>query len=129
MSDSQKDPPKKESFAFLEKVFSSHNKIVSVHHDQSDRQVYTITRTYGDRITVYFTNLYTIGLADYMDIRARHPEVGIIIMASNWNGYTDQAKQHGIADRVGIFRIAEATGAINKQEFWKYVKQDRHRSR
>jgi len=122
MGDNQAEKPRKESIAFFEKAIPRHDKVVQL--KKLEEQVYEITRLTGGKVVVYLTNLYTVGLADYYDIRERHPEVNCIVTISNWNSYTRQAKEQANSDHFGLFVFEEFMGALNVEQQWKYVKKD-----
>ena len=53
--------------------------------DQLSYQIFTVRRRQGTDIVVYLSDLYTIGMADYLKIRDNHPEVNCIVTASGYN--------------------------------------------
>ncbi len=124
MGETQSPIPDSSSIEFFKEISSKHGKISSVKASKDCDQIFYINRRHGDTISVYLTNLYTIGIADYLDIRNNYPEVNCIVTVSAWNGYTSGAKNIALKDRVGLFVMPEYMGAMNVQRFWAYVKKD-----
>jgi len=116
------DMPRKESITFFEKVMSGHNMVKSCVRESS--QIYTIHKTNGDKIKIYITDIYTIGMADYLDIVGNYSDLDAIITLSNWNSYTKQVKEEAIKNNFGIFVLEEFMGALNYDDACKYIKKD-----
>jgi len=117
------DMPRKESITFFEKVMSGHNMVKSFARESS--QIYIIHKINGDKIKVYITDIYTVGMADYLDIVSNYPDLDAIITLSNWNSYTKQVKEETIKNNFGIFVLEEFMGALNYDDACKYIKKDR----
>jgi hypothetical protein len=78
-------------------------------------QVYVLERVGLPPVRVWICDVYTLGIADYMAIRAEDPDVDAILTISMWNSYTDRAKQQGLAEGVGVFNTQELMGALHKE--------------
>ena len=63
-------------------------------------------------------------MADLVDAMGKIPDLNCIVTISNWNGYTQAAKEHGIQNQVGVFLFSELMGALNRYDHWAYVKHD-----
>ena len=122
MTGEQTDRPRSESIEFFKKAVSGHSHVddVIVVNDQR----YKVLRKSGRPIELYLTDLYTVGITDYLDIRSRNPEVNCIVTISAWNGYTRQAKEQAAGERVGLFLMKEFMPALRLARFWNYVKKD-----
>lgn len=116
------DVPREDSIKFFEKVISTHNKVNNFERESS--QIYTIHRVNGDKIKVYITDLYTVGMADYFDIVDAHPDLDAIVTISKWNGYTKQAKEEATNNNFGLYVLNEFMGALHYDDACKYVKKD-----
>lgn len=120
----QNSVPDPSSIDFFKNITSRHEKILRIEADMNCAQIFHAYRWNGDVISVYLTNLYTVGVADYLDIRNHHPEINCIVTVSAWNGYTSAAKNIALGEKVGLFVIAEYLGAMNVQEYWAYIKKN-----
>lgn len=120
----QDDRPSNTQIDFFEQAIAAHDKVSDL--SALGPQVFRITRV-GDMsdVTIYLTNLYTVGYADVVGILSERPEVDCIVTASTWNGYTDGAKLYAKQRRVGLFEFKELMGALNWRRFWTYEKRSR----
>jgi hypothetical protein len=114
--------PTSKSIQFFRKAIGKHSAVASV----TDRgeNVFVIDRNVHPPVVVFLTDVYTVGLADLLDAMDKIPDLNCIVTASNWNGYTRAAKEHGLQLQVGIFLIGEFLGALNRNDHWEYVKHN-----
>lgn len=120
----QSDMPSDTEIDYFKKILDSHDR-VNNYQELSDQQ-YTVNRTESKQaVFVYLTGLYTIGIADCMDILQKNPQVNCIVSSAAWNGYTSDAKEYTKSNEVGLFTLTEFMGAMNYDEFWNYVKKNR----
>jgi len=119
MPDGQADRPSFEQTGFFEHAVSAHDKVRSI--DLIEDQVYQVERRKElPQLIVYLTNLYSVGYADVLDIKAKRRDVDCIVTISNWNAYTDDAKAHASDQHIGLFTFREFMGALNWTQIWKY---------
>lgn len=114
--------PRPESIHFFEKAISNHSSVIFL--NKTNYYYYCIHRENKSFVNALVLNLYTIGLADYIEFIDLYPNTDAIITISNWNGYTIQAKEEARKNGVGIFVMSEFLGALNWDEPYKYVKYD-----
>lgn len=115
----KKDKPDQEGVDFFKRVLNSHNQVTG--YAQNSYQIFVVQRIRGSEIFIYLTDLYTIGLADYLNIRNSHPEVNCLVTASGYNSYTTEAKEQALSDSAGLFTVKEFMGALHHAKFWTYV--------
>ncbi len=115
--------PSWKSVQFFRDAITEHDAVVSL-IDRGDN-VFVINRKNDSPVVVYLTDVYTVGIADLIDAKARIPDLNCIVTISNWNGYTREAKERGIQDQIGVFLFAELMGALNRDDYWAYVKYDK----
>lgn len=103
-------------------AIAEHDEVASV----TDRgeNVYVLNRKKHPPVVVFLTDVYTVGMADLVDAKARISDLNCIVTISNWNGYTREAKEYGVQNQVGIFLFSELMGALNRSDYWAYVKHD-----
>ena len=122
MSEEQSPYPNERSIKFFEEAISSHSQVTYI--KQISEQYYEITRKSKSKVRIFLTDLYTVGYADYLDIKRKFPDINCIITISNWNGYTEQAKAKAKEQRIGIFVFNEFMGALYWSKVWEYAKKD-----
>jgi hypothetical protein len=96
---------------FFEAKLDEHTKVKS--HESPARQVYVIERHGKAPVKLYLTNSYVVGLAEYFEVLARHPDLDAIVTISPYNSVATAAKNQGLADGVGVFQFKEFYGALN----------------
>jgi hypothetical protein len=118
MAEGQENAPTYTQRQFFCQTVGSHDKVEAV--DEIDCQTYRVNRADGlSTVTVYITNLYTVGYADIMEIISTTLNLNCIVTMSNWNGYTREAKAYAAENRIGLFKFAEFMGALNFKYIWK----------
>lgn len=93
-------------------TIGGHDKVVSV--EQESQNVFVVTRA-GELsdVRVWVCDVYTLGIADYLEITRRDSEVDAIVTMSGYNSWTRDAKNQGYDDEVGVFKFGEFMGALN----------------
>lgn len=122
MGENQSPIPRKENILFFEKAIRSHSKVKSV--TKINDFYYSIDRINLKSVKILITNHYTVGLADYLQIRDKFDDLDGIVTISNWNGYTSQVKSVAKENGVGIFIFDEFMGALNINDIYNYTKRD-----
>lgn len=113
-----REVPDEEMVAFFISRMNGHKRVASIHHTST--QLFEFITDRGVKILVFLSDLYTIGLADYFDIRGREADVSCIVTASGYNSYTKEAKERARQDHVGLFKIGELMGALHLADYWNY---------
>jgi mannose-6-phosphate isomerase-like protein (cupin superfamily) len=85
MPNSSKAPSWK-SVRFFREAIAAHDEVTSV-TDRGDN-VYVLNRKKHPPVVVFLTDIYTVGMADLVDAKAKIPDLNCIVTISNWNGYT-----------------------------------------
>jgi hypothetical protein len=80
-----------------------HNKVRGVQKLSPSR--WDLTLTNGAVVRVFITDVYTFSASDYARLRAKHPDVGIIVSASKWNHFSSQAVEEAAEDRVATVQL------------------------
>ena len=115
--------PREDSIKFFEDVLKSHRKVA--YFTKRGYYVFDIERREGlGPVVALLTDLYTVGLADVVLAETEVEGLNCIVTVSNWNGYTQEAKEYGIEHRTGLFQLSEFMGALWQRDFWNYVKRD-----
>jgi len=108
---------------FVENALKTHDCVESVTRERDI--IFHIERT-QDRSAVIavLVNIYTVSLADVLEISSQFPDVHCIVTCSKWNSYTNEAEDYARNNRIGTFNISEFLGALNWSVPYKYVKKD-----
>ncbi|MDR7074209.1 hypothetical protein [Fictibacillus barbaricus] len=115
--------PRQDSINFMEDRLSSHSKVSNL--ERLSDYYYLIKRSSNLRdIRLLITDEYTVGIADLIEHKKNYPEMNAILTVSSWNGYTKSVKNEAKKECIGIFVPGELLGALNIDEFWKYIKTD-----
>lgn len=91
--------------------------------------IFKVEKTNGNSIIVFLTNIYTVSIADIMEILSNASTINAIVTVSAWNGYTSEAKEYSELQKVGLFTFKEFMGAINYDgtRFIKYRVKEKDR--
>lgn len=82
--------------------------------------VYELTTATGKTLRLFVCDCYAFGVAEYMETVDRVGEVDAVVIQSLWRGYTSEAKRHCRDRKVGLFKVNELMGALNRDDFWNY---------
>src|SRR5215211_7317738 len=112
----------RDTIEFFLEAIRGHARVQSV--SQESRNVFVIERRDMPTVRAWVCDEYTLGIADYMNVRREDPEVDCIVTMSGYNRYTREAKDQGLEDDVGVFKFGELLGALNREghEFVLYKK-------
>ncbi|OIU71021.1 hypothetical protein [Rossellomorea aquimaris] len=115
--------PRQNSINFIEDRLLSHSKVESIEKIQD--YYYLIKRNSGLRdIRLVLSDDYTVGIADLIQIKETYPDMNAILTVSSWNGYTKSVKIEAKKENIGVFVPRELLGALNLDQYWKYIKMD-----
>lgn len=104
--------PSRESQRFLLEVVGDHTKVESIEQHSPNR--YTLHRRNAEDKEVFLTDVYILGEADYAVLRATHPDVDLIILASTWNSCTMDVKEAAMEEGIAIQNFSSVMGGLNK---------------
>jgi hypothetical protein len=107
----ESDTPRRETISYFERVIENHDKVVSV--EKIGEYYYCLTLNSLKKYKVYLTNLYTVSIANVVELSTKYDDINAIVTMSSWNSYTMEAKEYGKSIGVGVFIFRELMGAIN----------------
>jgi hypothetical protein len=107
---------------FAERIVYSHANVVDA--QRHDDICFEIEREEGEDIRLVCINEYTCSLAKVFEVLEAFPGTGIIFIGGEWNGYTWQAKEHCIQNKLGLYNSKEINGALYKPDYWNYHQKD-----
>ncbi|AWH38863.1 hypothetical protein C1929_19810 [Stenotrophomonas sp. ZAC14D1_NAIMI4_6] len=102
----------------------NHGNCVSL--DRRDDLVFEfIRKQQNDRLTVVCLNEYTMGLTAVQRVIHEFGKPSIIYIGGGWCGYTEQAKNFCLMERIGLYVTNEMPGALWSTEYWSYCQRDK----
>jgi hypothetical protein len=93
--------------------------------ERSQDILFDIRRKHGRRICMVCLDEYTCGLARVLEAREAFPRLNLIYVGGMWNGYTMEAKDYCLEEKIGLFNTKEMTGAFHRDDFWTYHQKDK----
>ncbi|WP_395334312.1 hypothetical protein WBP06_18500 (plasmid) [Novosphingobium sp. BL-8H] len=106
--------------SFLERLLAGHPNIIEV--TRSNDIQFDMVRERGGPIRLVCLNEYACGLARVFEAQEAFPGVNLIYVGGVWNSYTGDAKRHCRDAQIGLFNAKEITGALHRNDFWRYVR-------
>lgn len=70
-------------------------------------------KKFYSRLKVYVADVYVLTASDVSEIMMSYPEVNCIVVISNWDHYTDMAKEEAQNNQIGVFTLSEFLEALN----------------
>lgn len=105
------------NYKFFEDRMHSHSKVNKICN--IGQGFYQLDLYNGNVIKAFICECYSFGLAEYYESVERLGKLDAVIINSNWCGYTYEAKQHCLKNRVGLFDIQGFMAALNRDNFWE----------
>jgi hypothetical protein len=108
---------------WLDKLLRGHPNVACV---KRDRDIYFSVKRkeQGDNLFVLCCDEYAAGMAIIQRGLSEFGEINIFHIGGGWNGYTPEAKQYCLQNRIGLYVSDEMSGALWKNEYWNYHKRD-----
>lgn len=104
-------------------VLGSHRNLTNVR--RHDDIIFEADRTrQGDHLTIACMDEYSGGVEFVLKVLDAFPNVNVIYVGGNWNGYTNEALEFCKERQIGIFRGNEIIPALFADDFWNYDKLD-----
>lgn len=119
------EKPRWDSIRYFEEVIKKHDRVTKV--DKIEENYYCLTLADSRLYKVFVTNIYTVGIADVIEIMSDY-KIDSIVTMSIWNGYSLEAKMHGRDLGVGVFLFKELMGALNLEKpelYYSYIQDGR----
>ena len=109
--------------AWLERALSLHDNVADVIRDQDI--VFQVRRTRGPSLQIVCLDEYACGIGRVYEALEAFPGTNFLYVGGNWNGYTTDAKEYCLANKIGLYNSSEITGAIHRDDHWAYHQKDR----
>jgi hypothetical protein len=108
------DQPRQASQDFLADAVAGHSAVDEVISHSASR--YRLRRRGAADREVFLTNVYILGEADYLRLRAAHPEVDLILLASEWNSCTMDVKEDAMREGIAIHSFKTLMRGLNRRD-------------
>lgn len=104
-----------EAIRYFENVIKEHDKVEWVEFVEADRYkaIFKIYLTDGRLLVTYIADVYILTAADVREILAEYEDIDCIVVVSNWDHYTSDAKSVAKSMGIGVYRFKEFMKAIN----------------
>lgn len=112
-------PPYYGHFDFFETRMRQHRRISTV--KKVDDNTYELQVFPEPKLRVFICECYSFGIAEYAEVIGKIGKVDVIVINSNWCGYTLDAKRACRGDKVGLFSIGDLMAALNKPDITGYL--------
>ena len=105
-------------YKYFEANMNNHHLVTSL--DYQGDGVYILNRKEGCPLRVFICECYSFGVAEYTEVVEQIGKVDVVIIDSRWCEYTSDAKHYCRELKVGLFKIGEFMGALNRDDYWNY---------
>ena len=104
-----------EAIKYFEKVMKVHEKVDAVEFVEADRYkaIFKIYLADGRLLVTYIADVYVLTAADVREILSEYGDIDCIVVVSNWDHYTSDAKNVAKSMGIGVYRLKEFMKAIN----------------
>ncbi len=104
-----------DAIKYFRKIMNKHEKVARVKFVESDRHkaIFEILLKDERVLNTYIADVYILTAADVREIVSEYEDVDCIVVVSNWDHYTLDAKNIAKEMKIGVFTLKEFMGAIN----------------
>lgn len=106
-------------FSFFEQRMHAHSRVRDL--EASGEGKYRLFKTDGTVLETFICECYSYGAAEYLETTTKLGKLDVIIISSNWCGYSDDLKMQCRDEQVGLFSIRDFMAALNRPDFWAYL--------
>lgn len=109
--------------SWFERLLATHANVAKLerHHDL----IFEVDRKQqADHLTVFCCNQYAMGLTFVHRALQEFGRLDLIYIGGGWCGYTSQAKQFCLDQRMGLYVTEEMSGALWRTEYWSYHRKN-----
>lgn len=105
----------KTAITFFKRVMMEHEKVEKIDLVEEDdyKAVFEIHLSDGRTLVTYIGDVYVLTAADVRAIVSEYEMVDSIVVVSNWDEYTSEAKEIAKTMGIGVFKLKEFMKAIN----------------
>lgn len=114
--------------SFLIGVLSRHDNVTDLTRER-DILFKFRRKVQGDQIALLGADEYVFSLALVHRSLEEFGALNIISVGGVWNGYSEQAKDYCLENKIGLYNSSELSGGLWKDAYWDYFKKDKDGNR
>src|SRR5258708_252795 len=104
---------------FLDGILKGHGNISNVNRDRDI--LFTVSRkNQSDVLLILCCDEYAMGTTLVNRAVAEFATPNIIYVGGAWHGYTQQAKEQCLAQKIGLYNSTELAGGLWRNDYWAY---------
>lgn len=109
--------------SWLQRLLENHGNVENL--SRSNDIIFTIVRrVQKDTLRISCLNEYTMSLSDTVRALDEFGRLDIIYVGGGWCGYSMDAKQYCLDQRIGLYVTNEMSGGLWKDEYWNQHQRD-----
>ena len=110
--------------SWFERLLKHHSNVINVY--RRDDIIFEVDRVrQSDSLTILCCREYVMGLTLVYRAINEFGKVNLIYIGGGWSGYTGEAKDYCLENKIGLYVTDEMSGALWKNEYWDYIKSDK----
>ena len=107
----------------MDRILKGHGNISDVDRDQDI--LFTVRRkNQSDVLRILCCDEYAMGTTLVNRAVAEFASPNIIYVGGAWHGYTQQAKEQCLAQKIGLYNSTELAGGLWRDDYWAYNRKD-----
>ena len=108
-----------DNYQYFENQMKRHRSVLTLSPENDG--VYGLERAQGDTLCIFICECYAFGIAELNETIEKIRDLNVIIINSNWCGYTPDAKRESRDRNIGLFTIGEFMAALHRDNYWEYL--------
>lgn len=109
--------------SFLNTLLSTHKNVREV--KRTNDILFSFRRNDCDKeIKLLGIDQYACSLAIVLRALEDFGEIHYICVGGVWDGYSRQAKDYCLENKIGLYNTSELSGGLWTKEYWNYAKKD-----
>ncbi|WP_374595677.1 hypothetical protein [Sphingosinicella sp.] len=99
----------------------AHSRVASL--DAVGDGLYHLKKKDGKSLIVFICDCYSYGMAQYIETTSKVGKVDVVIINSQWCGYTRELKIQCRKEAIGLFDVRDFMAALNHRDYWLYLNE------
>jgi hypothetical protein len=109
---------------WFDRLLRTHDNIANV--QRSHDILFEVDRKkQNDHLKILCCREYTMGLTSIQRGLYEFGPLNIFYIGGGWCGYTRQAKEFCVTQKIGLFISEEMNGGLWKNDYWTYHRRDK----
>lgn len=107
---------------WIEKALNGHSNVTT--SVRTNDIYFNVHRKIGPEVRLVCLNDYACGMVRIREVLSAFKQTNFIYVGGSWNGYTKEAKEYCLQEKIGLYNSSEISGALHKYDFYSYCKRD-----